>query len=204
MFWCFFHAVCRYRARHGALRATVSGSLRIHKREEYRLSFAQILSSRCRSWIYGVNWLHIGCVKYARRNCSELIHCPIKKDQYSPPRIIGDEVLLLCFSSPITIAMRLPLLDGMVLIDRLYCAEEQCDVSVIAADSRTFHTVFTYAKLSCFKALDARITGWTDSVVNFVEYYHSCSSVPDSVWFIRTSLVPCIFAKESASILRDF
>ena len=50
VFSCFFHALCMYCARRGASRSIISGSLcsfvhRIHRREEYRLSFAQILTS---------------------------------------------------------------------------------------------------------------------------------------------------------------
>ena len=55
------------------------------RREEYRLSSAQILSSWLvsilNSW-WSVNWLHILCDKCKRRNSVELLQCPVMKDQW--------------------------------------------------------------------------------------------------------------------------
>ena len=53
-FWCFFHALCKYCAWRGAPKSITSGSLcslsqRIHSQEEYCLSFARTLTSKCKS-----------------------------------------------------------------------------------------------------------------------------------------------------------
>ena len=55
--WCLFQVFCLYHARRGASRSiknriSVFFVPRIHTREEYRLSFAQNLSSRYQSWIH--------------------------------------------------------------------------------------------------------------------------------------------------------
>ena len=55
----------------------------IHKQKEYCLSDAQILTSRYPSLID--DGMQIDCtsdmIKSTGRNCSELIHCPVVKDQ---------------------------------------------------------------------------------------------------------------------------
>ena len=57
---------------------------RIHRRKKYRLSFPQIWStpvSILNLW-WSVNCWHIRCDTCTRRNCSELKHCLVRKDQW--------------------------------------------------------------------------------------------------------------------------
>ena len=66
VFWCFFHTFCFYEARHGAFKSISSGSVFlvhwIHRRDEYRLSVVQIVTSSCQSWIDGVQIDCTSCV----------------------------------------------------------------------------------------------------------------------------------------------
>ena len=82
VFWCFFHVVCMYRARRGASKSIVSGSL-------CSLSIGSTgkWNTVClflKFWPPGINpelmmeckLLHIQRDKCTRRNRPELVHCP--------------------------------------------------------------------------------------------------------------------------------
>ena len=88
VFWCFLHVACLYDARRGASKLVTSRSLCSLFIESTSVKntvclllkivlLVSILNSR---WI--ASWLHIRCDKSTRRNRSELIHCPVRKDQW--------------------------------------------------------------------------------------------------------------------------
>ena len=89
VFWCLFR-FCLYDARRGLVKSISCGSLwflvhTIHSRKEYCLSVpAQnfVLPLSILNWRWSVNWLHIQCDKCIWRNCLELPHCPVMKDQW--------------------------------------------------------------------------------------------------------------------------
>ena len=86
--WCLLHfslLPCKkWCIQVNVIRIFVFFVHRIHRRKEYSLSFAQIFVlpvSILNLW-WSVNWLHIRCGKCTRRNCWELTHCLVVKDQW--------------------------------------------------------------------------------------------------------------------------
>ena len=89
VFWCFFHVFCLYQARRGASRPMLFGSLcYLFTRSTDVMNTVCFLLNFCPPGINTEfmmeckNWLHIRCDKCTRRNRSELIHCPVMKDQW--------------------------------------------------------------------------------------------------------------------------
>ena len=69
------------------------------------------------------------------------------------------------------------------LIDRLYCAEEQFDVSVIVAESTNVLPYSSFRGTGCSK-------NWVTRFCNQLKNHWCRRSVPFSVWFFSTSSVP--------------
>ena len=83
--WCLFHVFLSYHAKTrcfqvNLMRIFVFLVRGMHRRKEYRLSFVLPVSI-LNSW-WSVNWLHIRYDKSTRKNCSELRHCPVVKEQW--------------------------------------------------------------------------------------------------------------------------
>ena len=100
------------------------------------------------------------------------------------------------------------------LIYRNHCAKKHLDVSPIIVESGRLLAIFFDVLTFLFQRhWILQKLGRPDSVTIW-EHHHSCSSVPISVWFIRTGLVPFLLwsrsqewpttATKPASALRNF